>query len=335
MSMKDINGNVPEIYLCCTNRSAGKTTYFGRYAVNRFKNHGEKFILIYRYNYELSDIADKFFKELKYLFFPEDEMTNKSRAKGIYHELFLNDESCGYAVSINNADQLKKMSHLFSDACRMIFDEFQSENNHYCDNEITKFQSLHTSIARGQGKQVKYLPVIMLGNFVTLLNPYFIALGISSRLNIKTKFLKGDGYVCEQGFNDSASKKQIESAFNRAFNNSDYVKYTTQKTYLNDNVTFVSAPSGSSKYVATIKYDSVNYAIREYTEAGIMYCDKNYDVSFPTKITVSTEDHDINYIMLRKNDLLINALRWYFEHGVFRFKDLQCKDAILQCCAYR
>ena len=335
LSLKDVNGQQPEIYICCSNRSAGKTTFFGRYFVNRWKNHGEKFILIYRYNYELSDVADKFFKEIKFLFFPDDEMESKSRAKGIYHELFYNGDPCGFAVSVNNADQLKKMSHLFSDCKRMLFDEFQSESNHYCDNEIQKFQSLHTSIARGSGDQVKYLPVFMLGNFVTLLNPYFIALGISERLNIKTKFLKGNGYVVEQGFYECVADRQRQSGFNRAFENSDYVQFTTEKMYLNDNSAFISAPAGSSKYLCTLKCDGINYAVRSYPEAGIVYCDKNYDVSFPVKITVSADDHQLNYIMLKKNDLLINLLRWYFEHGCFRFKDLQCKQAILKTCAFR
>ena len=65
LSMLDLNGKKQEIYMCTTNRSGGKTTYFGRLCVNRFLDKGEKFGLIYRYNYELDDVADKFFKDLK------------------------------------------------------------------------------------------------------------------------------------------------------------------------------------------------------------------------------------------------------------------------------
>lgn len=334
LSLKDINGNEPEIYICSTNRSAGKTTYFGRWFVKRFKEYGEKFCLLYRYNYELSDIADKFFKELKVLFFPNDNMESKSKAKGIYHELFLNEKPCGYAVSLNNADQLKKMSHLFSDVQRILFDEFQSESGHYCDKEIQKFQSLHTSIARGNGKQVRYVPVYMLGNFVTLLNPYYIALGISDKLRIETNFLKGNGFVLEQGFNESASDNQKQSAFNNAFAGSEYVRFASEKNYLNDRTSFIERPEGNSKYICTIKYEGKEYGIREYTELGIIYCDDKADISFPLRLTVNTSDHDINYLMLKRNDMFINSLRWYFEHGVFRFKNLQCKQAVLQICAY-
>ena len=36
LSLKDLNGNTPEIFMCTTNRSAGKTTYFNRYCVKKF-----------------------------------------------------------------------------------------------------------------------------------------------------------------------------------------------------------------------------------------------------------------------------------------------------------
>ena len=62
LSLKDINGNKPEIYLCTTNRTGRKTTYFGRLVVNRFIKSGKKFGLIYRYNYELDDVATSFSK---------------------------------------------------------------------------------------------------------------------------------------------------------------------------------------------------------------------------------------------------------------------------------
>ena len=98
LSVKDLNGDTPEIFICTSNRSAGKSTYFNRLVVNKFKKRQEKFMLVYRFKYELDDIADKFFKDVKELFFQDDIFSTESRASGIYHELFLNDVSCGYAV---------------------------------------------------------------------------------------------------------------------------------------------------------------------------------------------------------------------------------------------
>lgn len=334
LSMLDLNGKKPEIYMCTTNRTGGKTTYFGRLCVNRFLDKGEKFGLIYRYNYELDDVADKFFKDLKGLFFPDKTMTAKKRAKGIFQELFINDKSCGYAIALNSSDSIKKYSHLFSDITRMIFDEFQSESNHYCADEITKFLSVHTSIARGQGEQVRYVPVFMLANQVSIINPYYVAMGICNRLNAETKFLRGDGYVLEQGFIESASDSQKESGFNRAFKENNYVAYSSENVYLNDNYSFIEKPTGKSRYICTLKYKGNDFGVKEFAESGFIYCDDKPDSTFPMKITVTTDDHSINYVMLKRNDFFLSNLRYLFERGCFRFKDMRCKEAILNALSY-
>lgn len=334
LSMLDINGNKPEIYMCTTNRTGGKTTYFGRLCINRFLDKNEKFGLLYRYNYELDDIVEKFYKDLGSLFFPGYTMTSKRRAKGTFQELFLNEKSCGYALSLNNADQIKKYSHLFSDIQRMIFDEFQSETNHYCDNETKKFISIHTSIARGQGEQVRYVPVYMLSNPVSIINPYYVEMSISGRLKDDTKFLRGDGFVLEQGYIESASIEQKNSGFNRAFSKNSYTAYSSECVYLNDNKAFVEKPAGKSKYLCTLRYKGSDFALREYTESGLIYCDDKADSSFLTRISVTTDDHNINYVMLKRNDFFLSNLRYFFEHGCFRFKDMRCKEAVLSALSY-
>lgn len=334
LSLKDINGAEPDLYLCTTNRTAGKTTYFSRLLVNRFVKRKEKFGLIYRFKYELDDIPNKFFKDINSLFFPDLEMKSQVRAKGIYHELFLNNIACGYALSLNCADTLKKYSHIFSDISSMFMDEFQSETGHYCPNEVEKFISLHTSVARGQGKMYRRVPVYMCGNPVTLLNPYYVALGISSKLQKSTHFLRGDGFVLEQGYSANAEKAQRESAFNRAFSENSYTAYMAQGVYLNDNDAFVEKISGIGKYIATIKYNGKSYAIREFQKQGVIYCDNRADESFPFRLAVTTEDHNINYVMLQNNALFIDRMRYFFERGCFRFKDLSCKNAIISMLSF-
>lgn len=334
LSMKDINGKTPEIFMCTSNRTGGKTTYFGRLAVNKFLKYQKKIGLTYRFNYELDDISDKFYKDIGSLFFNGYEMTTKRRASGLFHELYLNDVSCGYAFALNGADQIKKYSHLFSDVDIMLFDEFQSETNHYCPDEVKKFISLHTSVARGQGKQVRYVPVYMMSNPVSIINPYYVAMGISNRLKDDTKFLRGDGFVLEQGFNESASVAQKESGFNRAFAGNDYVAYSSEAVYLNDSKAFIDRPVGNSRYICTLRYHGVDYGVKEYSELGIIYCDDKADRTFRTRITVTTEDHNINYVMLKRNDFFLSNLRVLFERGCFRFKDLRCKEAVLTALSY-
>lgn len=336
LSMKDARGQDPEIYMCTTNRTAGKTTFFSRKLINGHKKKGKKFALIYRYIGELDDCASKFFKDIGGLFFPGDHFSSKGRAKGIYHELFLNDKPCGYALALNAADKIKRYSHLFSDIDEMYMDEFQSETNDYCPDEIRKFRSVHTSVARGQGQMTRRVPVYLTGNPVSIINPYYVAMGISDRLTSHVRFLRGNGYVLEQGRNDAATAAQKTSAFNMAFDNDQdsYGAYTSEGVYLNDNLAFIERPEGQSRYVCTLRYNGQDYSIKEFSEHGILFCDDRADKYFPVRISVTTEDHQINYVMLRRNDLFLSHLRGLFQRGCFRFKNLRCKEAVLRALTF-
>lgn len=337
LSIKDLNGNQPEIYICTTNRTGGKTTYFGRLLVNRFLKRGEKFLLLYRFKYELENVADKFFKDLHNLFFRDCVMESKMQMKGIYSELKLNDVPCGYAAAINGADAIKKLSHLFSDVSCILFDEFQPENGVYCGNEIEKFISIHTSIARGNGEMWRYVPVYMLGNPITITNPYYIEMGLAERLDSKTRFLRGNGFVMEQGYVESAANAQLESGFNQAFRSSGYHQnaFGHENIYLHDNLAFIDSPEGKSRYVCTLLYEGCDYAIREYPMSGFVYCDTSPDYTYPLRISVTTDDHKLNYVMLNNSDYVLADLIYMFKRGCFRFKNMKCKEAILRALSYK
>lgn len=330
LNMLDLENEKPAIYICTGNRTAGKTTYFNRYVVNRFIKHGEKFCLLYRYDYQLDNVADKFFKDIGELFFKGYKFTSEKRDRGKFRELFLNDKPCGYAVCLNSSDNTKENSHFFSDVTRILFDEFQPESGKYIKDELKNYRSTITSIARGQGKQSRYVQVLMLSNAVSLLNPYFIALGISHRLKSNTKFLRGNGFVLELTLNENAANAMRESKFNQAFeNDTDYIDYAAQNVYLDDNSAFIERPAGKSRYLGTILYKNKEYGIREFPELGIVYCDDRPDKTYKFKIAITTEDHKINYVMLKRNDLFFTGLRWFFDRGCFRFKDNLCKEALL------
>lgn len=292
-------------------------------------------MLLYRFKYQVSDLGECFFKDLERLFFQGYEFTSKNRNKGVYQELFLNGEPCGYAVATSSADAIKPISHLFSDVDTMFMDEFQSETSHYAPDEVKNLISIHTSVARGNHKQVRYVPVYMCANAVTVLNPYFTALEISGRLRPETKFLRGTGWVLEQGYVETAAEAQQQSAFNRAFANTQrYVAYASQNVYLNDSTAFIERPSGRQIYLMTLRYKNQHFGLREFPEAGIIYCDTKPDMSWTERLAITTNDHNINYVMLKNNDFMINQMRYYFDHGAFRFSDLAAKECIFAMLSY-
>lgn len=313
----DRNGELPEIVIVEGNRSAGKTVNFNNYVFQQFLKHGKKFGLLYRYKYEISEISNKFFKDIKAIYNYSGEFTEKSKSYGSYHELYYNGKSCGYAFAINSAEQIKKQSHEFSDIDYILFDEFQSEYNSYASNEINKFISIHTSIARGQGKQHRFVRVFMLSNPNDINNPYYNAWGISKKMLLNgSKFIRGNGYVLERNFNEAAVAAMKQSGFLNAFYNSVYYKTLTKNnSYLQNNDDLILPDYNLSKfrYYFTIKHNQKLFGVWENGELIIITENVNYE--FPRRYVLTRDNITTDSRFILINPKLVTILRNYFDNA--------------------
>lgn len=336
LSLKDKNDNNPSIYICVGNRTAGKSVYFKRLLLNSFIKKGQKFILLYRFTYELPSCAEMFFSDIGPLFFPTSEMEAVPIAKGLFFEMYFNGDICGYAVSLSSADAIKKYSAYFNDVENVFLDEFQSETEHYAPKEMTKFQSIIVTISRGHGKQFRDVRIFLVSNAVSIMNPYFVQFGIHKRLRNDTKFMRGDGWVMEYCYNESAATAIASSAFARAFQNSEYIGYAQTNVYLNDNTAFIEKMSGKHNYITTLVIDKKEYAVKQYEVNGntIFYVD---DVTEPCfcKLTFKGSDHNEGLMLINKNEMMMSSLRRVFDHGMMRFKDLECKNVMFDVMAVK
>ena len=334
LSLSDIDGLKPEIYMVMGNRTAGKTYYFKRMILRRFIKTGKKFLCLVRFTYELDGFADNFFKDLEEIHFTGHKMEQKPIGKNLFVELYFDGVPCGYVVALNTADTIKKYSSRFVDVDCMFMDEFQSEIGKYCPDEITKFQSIHTSVARGGGKQSRYVPVYMASNNASIINPYFAAFDIATRLSKNTKFLRGNGWVLEVTYNQNASKAMKESGFGRAFKNSSYMDYATNNKSLLDTDAFICKMKGDCSPYATVYSDGKEFGLWSYDHDGILYVSHKTDPNEVVRITFKTEDHNVNYIMLQTADKTIKKLKKLFEHGAVRFADMECKNMFVEMIGY-
>jgi len=313
----DRNGELPEIVIVEGNRSAGKTVNFNNYVFQQFLKHGQKFGLLYRYKYEISEVSNKFFKVIKDIYNYNGEFTEKSRAHGSYHELFYNDKSCGYAFALNAAEQVKKQSLEFTDIDYIIFDEFQSEYGNYASDEIIKFMSIFTSVARGKGKQHRYVRMFMLSNSIDMNNPYYNVWGISKKMLLNgSKFIRGNGYVLERNFNESAVEAMKQSSFLKAFANSAYYDNLTKKNnYLRntDDLILLDYDLSEFRYYFTIKHNNKLFGVWENGE--LILITENVNSEFPRRYVLTRDNitTDNRYILI--NPKLVTILRNYFDNS--------------------
>lgn len=326
MSLRDKNDKVPGIFLCVGNRSSGKTTYFNSRILRLFmKGKYRKFGILCRYKYELDDSASQFFDPISFRF-PDHAFTQGKVNQRGYVPLYLDGNTCGYGLCLNSADNLKKVSNIFNEIDILLWDEFQSADNNYCSNEVEKFNRLYTSIARGAGSMRRHVPVIMISNFVSLLNPIFFELGITSSLRPEIKFLRGNGYVIEQNLNLKAVDAINQSAVSIALNE----KISNKVEYINDNLTNIEKLKGKNSYVCSIKYGDSYYAIRRFFDENCLYCSKSVDFSHKNRYTNDENAIGTTWTMAPS----IDTLRKYYNRGKIYYSCLEAKEAIIDLIHY-
>lgn len=319
LNTKDLNKNTPEIFICVSNRSAGKTTYFCKAMVDAFLERGEQFFVIVRTKNEVKSGGLKFYSVFDGLFFQENAFSTVKIDGDNVHAITIDNKICGFVGALNAADKIKPISNIFSRVNTIFFDEFQAE--HYLPNEIDKFQSIHTSIARGGGAQSRYVKCILCSNYLSVLNPYFTALKISERVNPQAKFIRGNGWVLEQNTNLSAETARQNSVFNRAFGFEH-----DSREYALDNNDLIGNASGNSRYLFTIVSEKQEYGV--YAFENFYYVSDRVDKKAP-KIACGYGDIAPNVMHKNTQSTTISWLKACFCNGNMKFKNHACKNAAL------
>lgn len=330
---KDLNGEKPYLFLITSNRSDGKTTHFLVDSLNLFKEQKKKTVLLYRHRYELKSAQETYKGILPLTNYKESEITSAPLADGFFYEIFIDGESFAYACSLTKVDVLKKFSACFANVEMIIFDEFQLESGDYLKDEPQKFISVLQSITRGNGEQSRKVPTFLLGNMVSIMNPYFIKLGIYKRIKSDTKYLRGYGWIAQFRFNKNASQAIKENPLFKGFSNDDYMKYSSENVYLHDSDCFCEKMNGRYKYICTIFSDGSYYGVREYADKGIVYVTKDYEPTFKMIFVFNVNEHTQNTVMLSKYSWLTKRLKENFYSGILRFDDMKTKNAIFDILA--
>lgn len=321
---KDAEGKTPEILLVDGNRTGGKTTAFSKMLVSDFLEKNEKFFLVYRYKNDMKDVAEAFFKDIKNLFFPSHEMTAKGHANGAFYELFIDGKACGYASALSMVSKLKRYSHIFSDVSKMFFDEYQDENNLYLPDEVQKLVSLHTTIARGQGQAVRFVPLYMCSNSISIFNPYYLALGITSKINSKTKVYRGAGFVLLRLIIKDVAEVQKQSAFNRAFASSVYLSSSIDNTFLNDDTFNVEKRNVNGAAVFVFWCAGVLYSC--FRSGDFYYIKKGGDKNIIPAFGVLEQDRGEG-ITAFKNSSYFSRMRYNYEDALVFYETQEAKRA--------
>lgn len=335
MSMKDINGKDPDWYFLEGNRTAGKTFSMKYMLYNKWikTEKKRKCVVLVRHSVDLGSVEQGFFKDLMESKIPPGKVTKKTLIKGVCNEIFLDDISFGYAMSMHNPNIIKSNSSLFVDVDWIFMDEFQAEDGSYLKDEFGRIFSIHTSIARGGGKQVRRVPILLCSNSVTILNPYYLNLGITNRIRPECKHMRGDGWVLERSYNESAAEAMRSSSFNQVYLDRKEFLSATGHEYLLDSSAFLGYIKGQKHMIFSIIDEGKEYGVWKMDDTGLYLVSTRYDPGFGFQITSSIKDHTESTLFVKAKKYC-KSLADSFDRGMVRFENMQCKNAFFNTIGY-
>ena len=280
-------------------RGCGKTYSTSKFVTKQFINKGYEFAYIRRYKTELKKSVPKFFSPLitNDEFHGHDLKTNGDK-------FYIDGKVAGYSMTLSTAQDLKSTN--FDKVKYIIFDEFIIEEGqkHYLKNEVENFLGLVETIAR-----MRDVKIFMLGNAVTIANPYFIFFDLTLPYNTDIKTFKDGLILVQYMYNEEYRKAKKESKLGRLVEDTEYSRYAIDNQMRLDNKDFIEHKSGTSRFSFAIKYKDQIYGIWFDYNIGKIFVSNDYNENGQL-FACTLEDHTPNTMML-------NSMRSYTAWKTF------------------
>ena len=268
-------------------RGCGKTYSLSKFVTKEFIKKGYEFVYIRRYKTELSKAIPNFFKPL----IINDEFNgHKLESKG--NKLYIDDEVAGYGITLSTAQDFKSSN--FSNVKYIVFDEFIIEEGqkHYLKNEVESFLGLIESIAR-----TRDVKIFLLGNAVTISNPYFIYFGITLPYGNDIKTFKDNLILVQYMKNEAYREFKKQTKFGKLIEGTEFAEYAIDNEFRLDNKNFIMHKTGNARCNCNLIYKEIVLGVWfDYAE-GKIFISGNYVPNIQT-FACTTNDHLPNTMLL-------------------------------------
>ncbi len=279
-------------------RGVGKTYGASKFVTKQFINKGEEFVYIKRFKSDLQKAVPEFFQELvKNNEFSDHELSAKSS------KFYIDNQKCGYALSLTTAQSLKSTN--FPNVKNIIFDEFIVEEGgqYYLKNEVEIFLGLIETIAR-----MRDVRIFMLGNAVTVTNPYFIYFDIQLPYNTDIKTYKNGLILVQYMYNEKYREAKANTKLGKLVEGTEYSKYAIENSFRLDNKNFIEKKTGTSKCSFGIKYKDHIFGVWFDYSVGKIFVSS--DINTKQIYACTLNDHT-------PNTMLLSAIRDYTAWKTF------------------
>lgn len=313
--MKTKTGKEPSCYIHTVNRTAGKTTHYLMMSLELYKRHGYQTMFLVRSVDETEGYSNTFADVLK-IYYPETEIKEYVKLKRCAHALSIENEDFAYCVSIKKADTIKKFSPLFTKVGMVLMEEYQPIDGKFIRNEVSLVNSIIRSVARGGGEQVRNdCALVLLGNPITLMNPYLISFGINKLYRTDRTYIFTNSCVAEFSINKESSDKILESGFSDLF--SGNAENDAGLDFMIRNDDYIEKTPGKARYLCTFIMGGECYGVR-IAQNGIVHVGRKYDETCNTVFAFVENDRIMNARIIENRDFTFSFIRDAYKSGRLR-----------------
>lgn len=302
-------------------RGVGKSFSSKKHVINRFIKKGEEFVYLRRYKTELKSSVPKFFDDIiDKKVFPEATFKVKN------NNFYINDKIAGYALPLSTANILKSTS--YSKVKTIIFDEFIIDKGcyHYLQNEVEQFLDIIETVGR-----LRDIKVFMLGNAISITNPYFTYFNLSLPYNSDIALFKDGSILVNYIKNDNYREIKKASRFGKLIEGTDYGRYAIDNEFLRDSKAFIKKKEKWSKFYFILILNNKPYGVWNDYKNGFMFISEDYDPNCPVRYALNTKDHSESSVLIRvRNSPLIKSVIDHYRLARLCFENQKIKNIVLQ-----
>lgn len=318
------------INMTLSNRGAGKTYGFTKWAIKDFLKTGKQFVYLRRYSTELSRL-DNFFDAVCGEF-PDHKFMYKGGKKG--GKFFIDDEICGFSAPLSTSITLKSVP--FPEVNKICFDEFliPKGNIHYLKDECHTFFDFIETInrLRQTDKLHDLVRVFCFANTISMVNPYFQYFGLtvntSKRFNIYKEY--NNDVIVEIYKNTNYIEAKKETRMGKIMEKTAYGDYAIDGEFYQDDDTFIEAKTKQAQNMVTVRYMDKTVGFWFDYNDGKIYASYKTNPNCVWKFSLTSADHCPNYFLVKNaaSQPQMQTLSAAFQHGCMYFENLNVKESV-------
>ena len=285
-------------------RGGGKTFNTLLHGINRFKKTGEQFVYLRRRQVDLDDACTgkkgggDLFSDIRHQGYLEGVEVKVVADKSGGYLFYYNDKVMGYGKALSTA----RRSTSLPGVKLIVFDEFLIDDSighdRYLNSgkEMFLFNNFYETIARGRD-----IPVIFLGNAFSMVNPYFIELGIRIPNINNNQIYKGKAWTVLFWKDEDFLAEREKTQFYQATKDTSFNKHAFGNTFYLDKKDFIRKRDKDSVHQFSLVYLGTTYGVWVNWEKGIYYVStKGANTTREKTISMSLEDNKPNNVSIRR-----------------------------------